>query len=215
LVDRSLPRRSQHQACSAWSVSVTGRRPPRRAGTAVSAATASTVASTTASSCQSDGSVALSLSPPVIALMAANSAKPPGKRQDSADERGKHLRGRQCRTHFTRGCAEGAGQRRGMPVVEHRRPGDNDGVDRRQREQHDHHDEEHPAQQLHLSIVISGGGWLGTEEGVEYQSDEERADRDRDTDHTQHDPSRPAGHDSQGEKQRAAGLCGSFASTRA
>ena len=45
---------------SAWRVSVTGRRPPRRAGTAVSAATTITLASTTASSCQSEGSVALS-----------------------------------------------------------------------------------------------------------------------------------------------------------
>jgi len=59
-----------NHASSAWRVSVTGRRPPRRAGTAVSAATTSTVASTTASSCQSDGSVPLSLSPPVIAFIA-------------------------------------------------------------------------------------------------------------------------------------------------
>jgi hypothetical protein len=53
-----------------------------------------------------------------------------------------------------------------MPVVEHRRPGDEEGVDRRQGEQYDHHDEEHLAQQIYLSIVIPGG-WLGSEEGVE------------------------------------------------
>lgn len=68
----SVPKRSR-PVRSAYRVSVTGRRPPRRAGTAVSAATTSTVASTKMSSCQSEGSVARSLSPSVIAMMAANS----------------------------------------------------------------------------------------------------------------------------------------------
>src|SRR4029450_4681694 len=63
-------------------------------------------------------------------------------------------------------------------------------------------DEEHLAKQLHLSIVISAGEWLGGEVGVEYQCDVDPADRDRDTGNTQDDPARPAGGDSQGEQQR-------------
>ncbi|HVQ95913.1 MAG TPA: hypothetical protein VMU51_33120 [Mycobacteriales bacterium] len=88
-----------------------------------------------------------------------------------------------------------------MPVVEHRRPGDEDGVDRRQGEQYDHHHEQHLAQHRHLSSVVSGRR-VGGEEGVQYQCDVDPADRDRDTGDPQHDPSRPAGGDPQGEQQR-------------
>ena len=52
--------------------------------------------------------------------------------QEGADERGKHLRRRQACADLLRGRAERARQRRGVPGVERRRPGDEDGVDGRE-----------------------------------------------------------------------------------
>ena len=66
-----------------------------------------------------------------------------------------------------------------MPVVEHGRPGDDDGVDRCQHPQDDHHGEQYLAQRFRLRRLVADGTRLG-QVGVEHQRDIDPADRDAD-----------------------------------
>ena len=169
-----------------------------RAGMAVSAATTTMVTGTTASSCQSGG-------------LAASSPVGGG---------GEERRGRRrCRATAPASAGSTSAAESAVPTccgvaprarasaeeclaVERCRPGDEDRVDGRQDDQHDHDHQQH--------LVVADGLGIGPtdelgvlgERCVGRQHGDDPADRDDDARRAEHDTARPTGGQPQSEEQR-------------